>query len=693
VMGKDISLAGIFDEKDPRYKEAAEFRTLLDGDADARRIVETARGLEGLKRQPGVHAAGVILCREPLLDVIPVWRREQDGAVITQFDMGASEALGLLKMDFLGLRNLTVLDDCLKNIQANRGEQIVIEDVPLTDPNTYELLARGDTLGVFQLDGGPMRALLRSMQPDTFEDISAVLALYRPGPMGANAHNDYADRKNNRKPVVPIHPELAEPLEDILGDTYGLIVYQEQVMAIAQKLAGYSLGKADLLRRAMGKKKKEILKKEFIPFRDGMRTNGYSDDAIDKLWEILVPFSDYAFNKAHTAGYGLVSYWTAYLKANYPAEYMAALLTSMKDDKDRSAIYLNECRRMGIKVLPPDVNDSDFDFTPRGSDIRFGLSAIRNVGANVVAALIASRREAGRFEDFHDFVAKVDATVCNKRVLESLVKSGAFDSLGHTRKGLLQVHEQVVETAVDVKRAEAVGQFDLFGGLTESSESFIPRAEITHAEWEKSVLLAHEREMLGLYVSDHPLHGVEQLLAQITDRSIASLFIDERVDAVVANIGGLVTGVQRKTTKQGSPWAIVMLEDLEGSVDVLVFPQTYQAVSTLLVEDTVLVIKGRIDRSDDDGVRVVALEVTAPDVSAAVSGPVRLTLAATRCIPPLVERLKDVLAMHPGTTEVHLHLTGGTNTTVLRLDDRLRVTPSPALFGDLKALLGSSCLA
>ncbi|MSY42070.1 MAG: DNA polymerase III subunit alpha, partial [Actinobacteria bacterium] len=480
VMGKDISLAGVFDPKDARYSEATEFRTLYEADDDARRIVDTARGLEGLKRQPGVHAAGVILCREPLMDVIPVWRRDQDGAIITQFDMGACEALGLLKMDFLGLRNLTVLDDCLKYIEANRSEVVVLEDLTLDDKATFELLARGDTLGVFQLDGGPMRALLRSMQPDSFEDISAVLALYRPGPMGANAHNDYADRKNGRKPVVPIHPELEEPLAEILGDTYGLIVYQEQVMAIAQKLAGYSLGKADLLRRAMSKKKREILKKEFVPFEAGMHANNFSDEAITRLWEILVPFSDYAFNKAHTAGYGMVSYWTAYLKANYPAEYMAALLTSVKDDKDRSAIYLNECRRMGLKVLPPDVNDSDFDFTPRGTDIRFGLSAIRNVGGNVVDSIITTRRRVGRFENFHDFIAKVEVSVCNKRVVESLVKAGAFDSFGHTRKGLVQVHEEVVDSAVDIKRAEAIGQFDLFGGLEAQGDSaLVSQAEIS----------------------------------------------------------------------------------------------------------------------------------------------------------------------------------------------------------------------
>src|SRR5690606_3429352 len=323
--------------------------------------------------------------------------RPQDGAIITGWDYPACEAIGLLKMDFLGLRNLTIIGDALENIKANRGIDLDLDTIPMDVPATDGLLGRGDTLGVFQLDGGPMRDLLRRMQPTSFDDIVAVLALYRPGPMGANAHNDYADRKNGRQPVTPIHPELAEPLEDILSETYGVIVYQEQVMTIAQRVAGYSLGQADLLRRAMGKKKKEILDKEFGPFAEGMRTNGYSDAAINTLWEILVPFADYAFNKAHSAGYGLVSYWTAYLKANYPTEYMAALLESVKDNKDKSAIYLAECRHMGVKVLPPDVNDSQSRFTAVDDTIRFGLSAVRNVGEAVVDSIIESRTAKGRF--------------------------------------------------------------------------------------------------------------------------------------------------------------------------------------------------------------------------------------------------------------------------------------------------------
>ena len=341
VMGKDISLAGVFDSNNDRYGEAGEFRSLYESDPDSKRIVDTARGLEGLKRQWGVHAAGVILSKEPLLEVIPIHRREADGAIITQFDMGACESIGLLKMDFLGLRNLSVLDDCLLNIKANQEIDLDLATLTLDDVKTYQLLGRGETLGVFQLDGGPMRALLRQMNPDSFEDISAVIALYRPGPMGVNAHNDYADRKNKRQEVIPIHPDLTEVLEEILGDTYGLIVYQEQVMAIAQKVAGFSLGRADLLRKAMGKKNKDILDKEYVNFENGMLEKNFPKSAITKLWETLIPFSDYAFNRAHSAGYGMVSYWTAYLKANYPTEYMAALLTSVRDDKDKSALYLN----------------------------------------------------------------------------------------------------------------------------------------------------------------------------------------------------------------------------------------------------------------------------------------------------------------------------------------------------------------
>jgi DNA polymerase-3 subunit alpha len=687
VMGKDITLSGVFDSKDSRYGEAGEFRELYNSDPDSKRVVDVAKGLEGLKRQWGVHAAGVILSREPLLDVIPIHRRDADGAIITQFDMGACEATGLLKMDFLGLRNLSVLDDALANIKANQGIDVILEELPLHDKKTFELLSRGDTLGVFQLDGGPMRALLRSMAPDSFADISAVIALYRPGPMGENAHNNYADRKNGRKPVEPIHPELSEPLQEILGDTYGLIVYQEQVMAIAQKVAGFTLGRADLLRKAMGKKNKEILDKEYIPFEAGMKANGFSVAAIKRLWEVLIPFSDYAFNRAHSAGYGVVSFWTAYLKANFPTEYMAALLTSVRDDKDKSALYLSECRRMGIKVLPPDVNESDAEYTPRGTDIRFGLAAIRNVGEGVVASIKSARESKGSFTSFGDFLAKVDANVCNKKTIESLVKAGAFDSLKHPRKGLMAIHLEAIDSVIETKRAEAIGQFDLFGGDTISQVAGL-EIEIPNTEWDKSTLLTFEREMLGLYVSDHPLLGVEHVLRSHTDMSISELLEDGPQDGMVT-IGGLITGIQRKVSRQGASWAVVNVEDLEGAIEVLFFSNTYNQYALSLTEDRVVVVRGRFSRTDEQ-VRFTALEMKMPDISATPTGPLLISLPATQVTPPVVERMKEILRSHPGKREVHLQVIDQQKSTTLKID--ALVTSSPSLSADLKAILGPECM-
>ena len=697
VMGKDVPLQQIFDSSHKRYGEGGEFRSLYENDSDVKQVVDTAIGIEGLKRQWGVHAAGVIMSSEPLIDLIPLMKREQDGAVITQFDYPTCEKLGLIKMDFLGLRNLTVLDDAVKNIEANRGERLVLEDLELDDAASYQLLGRGDTLGVFQLDGGPMRSLLRLMRPDSFEDISAVLALYRPGPMGADSHTNYALRKNGRQEITAIHPELAEPLKDILEPTYGLIVYQEQILAIAQQLAGYTLGQADLLRKAMGKKKKEILQAEFVPFSEGMAARGYSAAATKALWDVLVPFSDYAFNKAHTAAYGLISYWTAYLKEHYRAEYMAALLTSMKDDKDKMAIYLNECRRMGIQVLPPDVNESQATFTPIGEDIRFGLSAIRNVGINVVDGVVTAREGKGRFTGFADFMDKVPTLVCHKRVVESLVKAGAFDSLGHRRRALVTIHETAVDQYADIKRNEAIGQDSLFGALEpEAGGGFgVSIAVPDIPEWDKQTLLGHEREMLGLYVSDHPLAGLEHVLASATDCTIGQLLADEeRADGSPVTVCGLLTSVQRKITKRGDAWAMVTIEDLEGAIDVLLFPHAYQLASTLLTEDTIVTVKGRLSRSKEQP-EVHANEVSVPDLSESgdgASGPVVISLPSTRCTAPVVEQLKDVLSAHPGVTDVRLRLMTKHSTTVLKLDDRLRVRVAPALYADLKALLGPHCL-
>ena len=448
-------------------------------------------------------------------------------------------------------------------------------------------------------------------------------------------------------------------MAETLGDTYGLIVYQEQVMAIAQVVAGYSLGAADLLRRAMGKKKKSELDAQFEKFSSGMADRGYSKAAVKTLWDILLPFSDYAFNKAHSAAYGLVSYWTAYLKANYPAEYMAALLTSVGDDKDKMAIYLAECRSMGIKVLPPDVNTSVRDFAPVGTDIRFGLSAVRNVGTGVVASLIGSRKDKGAFTTFADFLSKVEATVCNKKLVESLIKAGAFDSLSHPRKGLLMVHAEAIDSVLSLKKAEAAGQFDLFGEMSVDDMGGAFDLAIPDTEWDTKLRLGFEREMLGLYVSGHPLAGVEHILSAQSDASIPDILDGTVPDRGVVTVGGILTGLQRRLTKKGDPWASATLEDLAGGVEVAFFPKVYLDCSLLLAEDAIVLVKGRVARSEDR-LSLHVQSVVVPDLSvSADKGPVQVSIAAARCTPPVVDRLRDVLQAHPGTTAVHLKLLNG----------------------------------
>ncbi len=695
IMAKDIPLSGITDPNHERYKEAAEVRTLIDTDSDVRTIYETARGLEGLVRNAGVHACAVIMSSEPLIDAIPLWKRPQDGAIITGWDYPSCEAIGLLKMDFLGLRNLTIIGDALENIKANRGIDLDLESVPLDDPATYELLSRGDTLGVFQLDGGPMRDLLRRMQPTEFNDIVAVLALYRPGPMGMNAHNDYADRKNARQPIKPIHPELEEPLADILAETYGLIVYQEQIMFIAQKVASYTMGKADALRKAMGKKKIEVLEAEYEGFKEGMTANGFSEKAVKALWDTILPFAGYAFNKSHAAGYGLVSYWTAYLKANYQSEYMAGLLTSVGDDKDKAAGYLADCRRLGITVLPPDVNESVQNFASVGEDIRFGLGAVRNVGANVVASLINTRADKGAFTDFSDYLNKIEVTACNKKVTESLIKAGAFDSLKHARKGLFLVHTDAVDSVLGTKKAEAMGQFDLFGGGgDDGAEGGDPvfTIKVPDEEWEDKHKLALEREMLGLYVSGHPLDGVAHLLTTQVDTQLPAILDGDVANDAQVQVGGILTAVNRRVNKNGLPWASAQLEDLTGGIEVLFFPQTYSMHGAEIADDAVVVLRARVSVRDDRRSLIVH-DLVVPDFSnAQPNRPIAVSLPTRQCTIDKVSALKQVLARHPGTAQVHLRLISGDRITTLELDQSLRVTPSSALMGDLKALLGPGCL-
>lgn len=699
IMAKDIPLSGITDPEHERYAEAAEVRSLIETDPDVAKIYETARGLEGVVRQAGVHACAVIMASVPLMEHIPMWKRPADGALITGWDYPACEAIGLLKMDFLGLRNLTVLGDALENVQKNRGETIDLEALTTDDPKVYELLSRGDTLGVFQLDSGGMQELLKRMKPTGFNDIVASLALYRPGPMGVNAHWDYADRKNGRKPITPIHPELEEPLKEILDETYGLIVYQEQIMNISQKVANYTAGQADGFRKAMGKKKPEVLAKEYETFSTGMAQNGYSKAAVDALWGTIEPFASYAFNKSHAAGYALVSYWTAYMKANYTAEYLAALLTSVGDKKDKSAIYLADCRHMGVSVLQPDINESEENFIAVGKDVRYGLAAVRNVGADVVESIRHTRKEKGEFTSFSDYLDKIDLAACNKRITESLIKAGAFDSLGHPRKGLMLIQEDAVDSVLSTKKAADKGQFDLFSAFGGGDDAHAAAAgfviEVPDDEWDRKHKLALEREMLGLYVSGHPLDGFEQAIDAQTDTELTTILAGELRHGAEVTIGGLISSVDRRFSKKdGSPWAIVTLEDHHGAqVDVLLFNKVYALVAPQIVEDNIILVKAHISIRDDR-VSLFGDDVKVPDLGPGngVGLPLRLTLRTEHCTLDNIAKLKQVLLNNPGETDVYLNLASGERTQLMVLGEHLRVERSASLMGDLKATMGPGIL-
>ncbi len=706
VMGRDTPLHACLEEH-PKYadgfKMAGELRDMYAADPDAKSVIDVARGLEGLRRQDGIHAAAVVITKERLTEYLPIQRKPEAGQdpelapVVTQYEMHGVEDLGLLKMDFLGLRNLDVIADTVALIRQSRGTEVDIDAIPLDDAATYKLLQAGDSIGVFQLEGTAMRALMRSLAPDSFEDVAALVALYRPGPMAANMHNDYADRKNGRKETVYLHPDS----EEVLGDTYGLMIYQESLMRVAQKFAGYSLADADNLRKACGKKLPEMIRKEREKFVAGCEVTGYGRDLGERWFDIIEPFADYAFAKAHAYGYGLVAYQTAYLKANYPVEYFAALLTSVKTNLDKAAVYLNECRQMGIEVQVPDLNVSVSDFAAVIDDsgktagaIPFGLSAVRNVGEGLVGLILSEREANGPFVDFYDFCDRVDLSVLNKRTIESLIKAGAFDSMGHARKGLLLIHERIIDDVVARRREEAKGQFDLFstmggdgadGGST--SVGSTTRLPIDSTEFDKKVRLGFEKEMLGLYVSDHPLMGAEGALRRRTECTITELEGVE--DGTLRVVGGLVTNLQRKWTKKGDLMAVFVLEDLQASIEVMVFPKTMQQYGHLLADDAVVVVKGRIDGREDTP-KVMALELTVFEPITDAAPPVRIRLSPNRLDESLLEQLKALLAEHPGESQVFLHLG---ERQVLRLPDAFDVESSAGLMAELRVLLGPDAIA
>ena len=701
ILGKDPPLAACFDQSfewppgdrgNQAYAGASDMRSLYQTDPDSKQVIDVARGLEGLRRQAGVHAAGVVISDRPLVEVVPVRRADDDhGGIVTQYEMNAVAELGLLKMDFLGLRNLTILGDAI-DLLAKRGVTIDIDAIPMDDPATYAMLSRGETMGVFQLESPPMRDALVKLRPDRFEDIVAMVALYRPGPM--KEIPKYIRGKNDSSSVQYLHPAL----EPVLRDTHGVIVYQEQILQILQLIAGYSAGEADLVRKALGKKIKKVIDAEEPRFLEGARAKDLTEDQARSLWKLIEPFAGYSFNRAHAACYGLVAYQTGYLRANHPIEYMAALLTSVKDNPDRSPAYLAEARALNITVEPPDVNASESDFTPTPEGtIRYGLSAVRNVGESVVAQIIKARTQKGAFTSFADFTRKVDHIVLNRRVVESLAKAGAFDSLKIDRTSLLQrdaekgvvLHEKVasiVDAAVADARAAEQGQFSLFAHDPAMHVDFeLPTGD----DIPKNVLLAAEKEMLGVYVSDHPLLAVEDILRQASSHKITDLVGLRDQDGVT--IGGIVTRMQKKFTKKGEPMAVFWLEDLQGSVEVVVFPSSYVSAAPLLAADAIVTVRGKIDMRDDEA-KVIAQEIAIPSLDPG-GAPLVLSVPAETCTPAFVERLKDVLESHPGPTPVHLRLlSGATPAKTLRLPHRYCVERRNGLYAELKVLLGQKAL-
>ena len=694
VLGREASLDICFNPPGPEadaitrewHSHAAALREEYRNDDDVRLVLNTARGLEGLRRQDSIHAAAVVIAPRPVTDLVPVQRKGEDAEVVTQYEMHAIEKLGLLKMDILGLRTLSTIDRTLDLIERSTGTLHDIDGIALDDPDTYAMLCRGDTIGVFQLEGTAMRSLIRSLRPDRFEDMIALVALYRPGPMSNDWHNAYANRKNRRSPVDYPHPAT----ESVLSETYGLMIYQEQVMQIARDIAGYTMADADALRKAMGKKIPAIMAMERDKFVDGVVSGGNPPEFGGALFDSIEGFAGYGFNKSHSAAYGLLAYQTAYLKVHFPAEYMAALLTSSRRDKDRTRMYLSECRTMGLAVSAPSVNASESDFTVRDGRIVFGLSGVRNIGSAVVEKIIEARHAGGAFEDFQDFANRVDGTALNKRVVASLIRAGAFDDLGHARRGLSEVAELLIERTLARRRHEDAGQFSLFGGEAEVPD--FDEVAIPGDEWKKNVLLAHEKEMLGLYVSDHPLDGLDRALAQHTTTTVSGLAALPDGDRV--RVGGIVSGITRRYTASGEQMAYFNIEDLDNTVEVVAFPKTLSAVGELLEEDAIMVVEGRLNNPGDD-VKVRAYRITRPKLIPDSDLRLHLepyaALTDQAAFTEALRELRQVLSNHPGPAPVFIDLTAGERRKVYRLDEKVELSSS--LYAEVKGIFGEAALA
>ncbi|MBW3592312.1 MAG: DNA polymerase III subunit alpha [Actinobacteria bacterium] len=665
---------------DDCLKKGSDLAVAYERDARVREIVDLAKPLEGLVRQDSIHAAGVVIGDRPLTEYIPLQQKGPGTEVVTQFPMGDVEALGLLKMDFLGLRNLDVIDEAVKLIGG-----VDVVGLPLDDRKTYEMLQRGESTGVFQFESSGMREALRQVKPTEFEDLIALVALYRPGPMG------YIPVYGRRKAGAEQVTYADERLRAITEPTYGICIYQEQYMEIAKQLAGFSPAEADDLRKAIGKKIHSLMASLKDKFLEGCAANGVTPAVANQLWKDMEQAQDYSFNKSHAACYALIAYRTAWLKANYPAEYMAALISSVMHTKDRVPFYAAACEEMGIEVLPPDVNVSAADFAVVEGKIRFGLNAVKNVGEPAVRAIIAARAD-GPFESIWDFCERVDPQVVGKRALESLVKCGALDSTRATRKGMWDVIEDALGCGARFQADRLAGQSSIFdlGGGEQGAPPPRHHPPLSPVEWEKRERLAYEKESLGLYVSEHPLDGVKDQLRRKVDCGLADL--ERRRDGEVVTVGGIVGALKPLTTKKGEPMVFLRLDDLSGSVETVVFNSVYAASRELLEADRVLVVKGRVDHKQEGETKLIALEVL-PFEATPERSEFRLKVDARRAPAGLIGDLADLMQRYPGEAPVVVALETSEGPKTFAFGPSFRVRPAPDFYAEVKALLGEAAIA
>jgi DNA polymerase-3 subunit alpha len=667
-------------------KPGAELRRSYDTDEITKKIVDMALPLEGVVRNDSIHAAAVVIGDRPLTEYLPLQQKGPDAEVVTQFSMGDVDALGLLKMDFLGLRNLDVIDRAVEVIEQSRGIRLDMDTLPLDDRATYEMMARGDSTGVFQFESSGMREALRSVKPTEFEDLIALNALYRPGPM--QFIPEYARNKANPG-AVKYEDERLRPL---LESTYGICVYQEQFMEIAKAVAGFSPAEADDLRKAIGKKIQSLMASLKQKFIDGCLRGGASEAVGQSLWAKIEVAADYAFNKAHAACYALIAYRTAYLRANYPAEYMAALISSVMSTKDRVPIYVTECADMGLEVLPPDVNTSRSDFTVVDGRIRFGLSAVKRVGDGAVQAIIAARDEHP-IESIWDFCERVDQSVVNRGMLESLVACGALDSTGATRRGMTEVLERALANGQKTQADAMVGQGSIFDleemGSNGSGPVARSHSPVGLEEWPRDELLRREKEVLGLYVSSHPLAPLRDQLARKVDVPLKAL--SDLVDGKTVTVGGIVAGLRQLMTKRGDQMAVAELDDMTGSVEVLVFANTWETCRDTLRADSIVLIKGKVDRRSEGEVKLRALEVT-PFDAVPDQEVVRLSVDARVVGAGVMDDLKTLIGEYPGQAPVEVEVHTSAGSKMLRLGPGFRVRPDGDFLAEARALLGAAAL-